>query len=71
MNKIYADNFFGTQMKLIKGSILVYGIYTIKCGTGLPVKFHLSLSFLNWIKNEMNFYPISEQVAYKTNKLLL
>ena len=31
----------------------------IKCGPWQPVKFQL-VSFLNWIKNEMIYYRISE-----------
>ena len=41
---------------------LIYSINTIiNCGIWQPVKFQLvSLSFLNWIKNEIIFYLISE-----------
>ena len=49
---------FLIQERFIK---LIYSINTIiKCGIWQPVKLKLSLSFLNWIKNEMIFYRISE-----------
>ena len=32
----------------------------IKLGTLQPVKFSISLSFLNWINDEIIFYSISE-----------
>ena len=41
----------------------MYSITTIiKCGIWQPVKFQLVSRCLNWIKNEMIFYRISELI---------
>ena len=59
-SKFLKNRHFLSKKDLINQYIVINTI--IKCGIWSACKISVSLSFLNWIKNEMIFYHISESL---------